>query len=226
MEAGLRNTSRPRVLIADDHAIFAETLRTYLEKAFAVIGVAADGRAMVQEAIKLRPEVVITDVAMPVLNGLDAARRIREQAPKIAFVFLTMLDDANLAAAALELGSAAFLLKCSGGTELLKAMEEILHGRSYLTPKLRAEDWVAAKARARQFSRQLTERQRDVVRLFAEGRPLKEIAATLKLSEKTVEFHKHHIMTAFNLKSNPDLVLFALKQGLISVTSEAYPLAS
>ena len=226
METAFRNTSRPRVLIADDHAIFAETLRTYLQKTFAVIGVAADGRAMVQDAIKLRPEVVIADVAMPLLNGLDAARKIREQAPKIAFVFLTMLDDANLAAAALELGSAAFLLKCSGGTELLKAMEEILHGRSYLTPKLRAEDWVAAKARARQFSKELTERQRDVVRLFAEGRPLKEIAATLKLSEKTVEFHKHHIMKAFNLKSNPDLVLFALKNGLISVTSEAYPLAS
>jgi DNA-binding NarL/FixJ family response regulator len=226
METVHQNAHRPRILIADDHAIFAETLRTYLGTTFTVIGVVADGRSMLQEAIRLRPDVVITDVAMPLLNGLDAARRIREQAPKVAFVFLTMLDDANLAAAALELGSVAFVLKTSGGLELLKAIEEILHGRSYLTPKLRAEDWVAAKARARQFSKELTERQRDFVQLFAEGRPLKEIAVTLKLSEKTVEFHKHHIMEAFNLKSNADLVLFALKRGLISVNSGPYPLAS
>jgi DNA-binding NarL/FixJ family response regulator len=226
METVSRSTSRPRVLIADDHAIFAETLRIYLEKTLAVIGVVADGRAMLREAIRLKPDVVVTDIAMPLFNGLDAARKIREEVPKVAFVFLTMLDDANLAAAVLELGSVAFLLKSSGGLELLKAIEEILHGRSYLTPKLRAEDWVAAKARARQFSKELTERQRNIVRLFAEGRPQKKVAAALKLSEKTVEFHKHHIMKAFNLKSNADLVLFALKHGLISVNSESYPLAS
>jgi DNA-binding NarL/FixJ family response regulator len=217
-----QNTHGPRVLIADDHAIFAESLRAYLEKTCDIIGVVADGRDMLREAVKLRPDVVVADVAMPLLNGLDAARSIRVQAPKVAFVFLTMLDDANLGAAALELGSVAFLLKCSGGQELLRAMQEILQGRSYLTPKLRAEDWVATKARARQFSRELTERQRDFVQLFAEGRPLKEIAAALKLSEKTVEFHKHHIMEAFNLRSNADLVLFALKHGLVSVYPEPF----
>jgi len=226
MEPGLSNTSRPRVLIADDHAVFTETLRIYLEKRFTVIGVVADGRAMLQEAIRTKPDVVVTDISMPLLNGLDAARKIREQAPKVAFVFLTMLDDANLAAATIELGSVAFLLKSSGGLELIKAIEEILRGKSYLTPKLRAEDWVATKVRARQFSKELTERQRDFVRLFGEGQSLKEIAAAFKLSEKTVEFHKYHIMEAFNLKSNADLVLFALKQGLISVNSESYPLAS
>jgi DNA-binding NarL/FixJ family response regulator len=135
-------------------------------------------------------------------------------------VFLTMLDDPNLAAAALELGPVAFLLKHSCGAELLKAIEQILHGRAYVTPKLKAEDWVAAKARARQFSRELTKRQRDVVQLFAEGRPMKEIAAILNLSEKTVEFHKHHVMDAFNIKSNADLVLFGLKRGLIAVNPE------
>jgi DNA-binding NarL/FixJ family response regulator len=217
MKAPHPNSSRPRILIADDHAMFAETLSTYLDKVFTVIGVVADGRAMLKEAIRLRPDVVVTDVAMPVLNGLDAAQRIREHVPKVKFVFLTMLDDANLAAAALELGSVAFLLKSSCGLELLRAIEEILHDRSYLTPKLRAEDWVAAKARARQFSRELTERQRDFVQLFAEGRSLKEIAAVLKVSEKTIEFHKRHIMDAFNLKSNADLVLFALKRNLVSV---------
>ena len=226
MKAPHPNSSRPRILIADDHAMFAETLSAYLDKVFTVIGVVADGRAMLKEAIRLRPDVVVTDVVMPVLNGLDAAQRIREHVPKVKFVFLTMLDDANLAAAALELGSVAFLLKSSCGLELLRAIEEILHDRSYLTPKLRAEDWVAAKARARQFSRELTERQRDFVQLFAEGRSLKEIAAVLKVSEKTIEFHKHHIMEAFNLKSNAELVLFALKRNLVSVNPEPDLLAS
>ena len=164
-----QNASRPRVLIADDHAIFAEALRSYLEKTCSIIGIVGDGRAMLQEAIRLRPDVVVADISMPLLNGLDAARRIREQAPKVAFVFLTMLDDANLAAAAIELGSVAFLLKRSGGLELLKAMEEVLHSRSYLTPKLRAEDWVVAKTRARQFSKELTVRQRDVVQSLCRG---------------------------------------------------------
>jgi DNA-binding NarL/FixJ family response regulator len=226
MKSTAPNAFRSRILIADDHAIFAETLRAYLEKTYAVIGTVADGRAMLQEAIRLKPDVVVADVSMPLLNGLDAARRIREQAPKVTFVFLTMLDDANLAAAALELGRVAFVLKSCGGGEVLKAVEETLHGRSYMTPRLRAEDWVAARSRARQFSKELTERQRDFVQLFAEGRPLKEIAAVLNLSEKTVEFHKHHIMEAFSLKSNADLVLFALKRGLISVKPESYFLAS
>jgi DNA-binding NarL/FixJ family response regulator len=220
------NTVRARILIADDHAIFAEALRAYLEKTYTVIGAVADGRAMLHEAIRLKPDVVVADVSMPLLNGLDAARRIREQAPKVTFVFLTMLDDANLAAAALELGRVAFVLKCCGGGEVLKAVEETLHGRSYMTPRLRAEDWVAAKARARQFSKELTERQRDFVQLFGEGHPLKEIAAVLNLSEKTVEFHKHHVMEAFNLKSNADLVLFAVKRGLISVNPNAPSMTS
>ena len=214
------NTSHTRILIADDHAIFGEALRVYLERTFTVIGVVVDGRALLAAAVTLRPDVIVTDVAMPLLNGLDAARRIREQVPNAKFVFLTMHDDANLAAAAVEIGQVAFVLKNSGGQELLKAIGEILHGRSYLTLKLRPEDWVAAKARARQFSKELTERQRDFVKLFAEGRPMKEIAALLDLSEKTVEFHKHQIMVAFNLKSNADLVLFGVKHGLIAVNSE------
>jgi DNA-binding NarL/FixJ family response regulator len=220
-----QKTPHPGILIADDHAIFAEALRAYLEKIFTVIGVVADGRALLAEAIRLRPDVIVTDVAMPLLNGLDAARRIREQVPHMKFVFLTMHDDANLAAAVLELGRVAFVLKHSSGLELLKAIEQLFHGRSYLTPKLRAEDWVAAKARARHFSKELTTRQCDIVQMYGEGRPMKEIAAVLELSEKTVEFHKHHIMEAFNLKSNADLVLFALKRGLIKVNSEPCPSA-
>jgi DNA-binding NarL/FixJ family response regulator len=214
--------TRMRILIADDHAIFGEALCVYLNRTFTVIGTVADGRALLAEAVRLKPDVIVTDVAMPLLNGLDAARRIREQVPNAKFVFLTMLDDANLAASAAQLGQVGFVLKNSGGLELLKAIEEILHGRSYLTPKLRTEDWVAAKARARQFSKELTKRQREFVQLFAEGRPMKEIAALLNLSEKTVEFHKHRLMVAFNLKSNADLVLFGVKRGLIAVDSEPH----
>jgi DNA-binding NarL/FixJ family response regulator len=130
-----------------------------------------------------------------------------------------MQDDPNLAAAALELGSIGFVLKHAAGTELLKAIDHVLHRKSYLTPKLRADDWVATKARARQYSREMTPRQREIVQMFAEGRPMKQIAGLLNLSEKTVEFHKHHIMVAFNLRSNADLVLFALKKRLISLKS-------
>jgi DNA-binding NarL/FixJ family response regulator len=206
-----------RLLIADDHAIFAEALRVYLEKTHTVVGLARDGPAMVAEAMRLRPDVIVVDVGMPLLNGLDAAQRIKLQAPNIKFVFLTMRDDPNLAAAALELGAIGFVLKNSAGQELLKAIDHVLHGKPYLTPKLRAEDWVETKARARQFSKEMTPQQKTVVQLLGEGRSMKEIAGLLDLSEKTVEFHKHQVMKAFNLGSNAALVLFALKQGLISL---------
>ena len=213
---------RPRFLIADDHEIFAQALRVYLEKLYSVIAVVSDGHAMVREAMRVSPDVIVVDIGMPFLNGLDAARRIKALTPKIKFIFLTMQDDPNLAAAALELGPIAFVLKHSTGPELLKGIEHVLRGRPYLTPRLRAEDWVATKARARQFSKDLTPRQREIVQMFAEGRSMKVIADILKLSEKTVEFHKHHIMESFNLKSNADLVLFALKHQLVSVPPEPY----
>jgi DNA-binding NarL/FixJ family response regulator len=212
--------SRPHLLIADDHAVFAEALRVLLEKTYVVVGIAADGRALVSEATRLNPDVVVVDVGMPLLNGLDAARQLREKVPHVKLVFLTMRDDPNLAAAALELGAVGFVLKHSAARELLTAIEHVLRKQSYLTPQLRAEDWVARKARVQQFSKALTARQREVVQLFAEGCPIKQIAGHLNLSEKTVEFHKHHIMQSFNLKSNADLVLFALKHGLISMPPE------
>lgn len=217
MERGQNDNSLQRLLIADDHAIFAESLRASLKKNFAVVGITLDGRTMVEEAIRLAPDVVIADIGMPLLNGLDAASRIRERAPRVKFVFLTMQDDPNLAAAALELGQVAFVLKHSGMSELQNAIECVLRGQSYMTPKLRSEDWTEMRARVRQFSSELTPRQRDIVQLFAEGGSIKEIASRLNLSVKTVEFHKHHIMSAFNLETNAALVLFALKHGLISV---------
>jgi DNA-binding NarL/FixJ family response regulator len=217
MEALKRENGLVRLLIADDHPVLAEALRASLERTYNVVGIVTDGRAMIEEATSLKPDVVIVDVGMPLLNGLDAARRIKECAPRVKFVFLTMQDDPNLAAAALELGRIAFVLKQSGVLELQKAIECVLRGQSYVTPKLRSLDWTETRARARQFSKELTPRQRDILQLFAEGGSIKEIAGQLSLSEKTVEFHKHHIMAAFNLKSNAALVLFALKHHLISI---------
>jgi DNA-binding NarL/FixJ family response regulator len=215
------NGTPPRFLLADDHTIFVETLRIYLEKYYPVLGIVADGWSLVEETITLKPDIIIADVAMPLLNGFDAARKIRKQIPSVKFVFLTMLEDPNMAAAAaLELGPIAFVLKHSCGKELLKAIDDVLHGKAYLSPKLRAEDWVATKARARQFSQELTSRQREIVQLLAEGRAIKEISGVLDLSTKTIEFHKHHIMQSFNIKSNADLVLFALKRGLISIVPD------
>jgi DNA-binding NarL/FixJ family response regulator len=207
--------SRARLIIADDHAIFSETLRAYLEKSFNVVGVVPDGRSLVKEAVRLQPDVIIVDVGMPLLNGFDAAQRVRKEAPHVKFVFLTMQNDPNLAAAALELGPVGFVLKNADAQELMKAIHSVLRGTSYVTPKMRPQDWTDTKQMAKQFSKELTPRQRDIVQLLAEGRSLKEIAWLLDLSHKTVEFHKHQIREAYHLASNADLVLFAVKQGLI-----------
>jgi len=220
MQAATKEMARPRFLIADDHAIFAEALRVLLERTYPVVGVVADGRALIEAARKLAPEVIVADVAMPVLNGLDAARRILEDSPNIKFVFLTMHVDPNLAAAALELGPVGFILKHGAGTELLMAIDHVLRGKYYLSPQLKTDDWVATRTRARMFTKELTPRQREIVQLYAEGRPLKEIAALLNLSGKTVEFHKHHIIETLHLKNNAGLILYALKHGLISVEPE------
>jgi DNA-binding NarL/FixJ family response regulator len=210
-----------RLLIADDHLIFAEALRAYLERWVTIIGVVTNGLAMVEEVERLKPDIVVVDIGMPLLNGLEAARRVKERSLGPKFIFLTMQDDPNLAAAALELGPIAFILKQSAGPELLTAIDEVLKGHFYLTPRMRASDWVETRSRARQFTKDLTPRQREIVQMLAEGRPIKEIAGLLNLSEKTIEFHKHHIMVSFSIKSNADLVLFALKRGLIHITPGA-----
>jgi DNA-binding NarL/FixJ family response regulator len=209
-----RNSSR--VLIADDHSVVAEGLRSLLEKKYDVVGMVANGRELLAEAPKLKPDVIVLDIGMPLLNGLDAAARLNSSVPQTKLVFLTMKDDPNLAAAALKLGAVAYVLKHAAASELLKAVSEVLQGRSYVTSKLRAENWAVRDARAQQFSKELTPRQQEVLQLLAEGRPMKEIAGILKLSEKTVMFHKYHIMESFNLKNNAELVLFALKHHLIS----------
>jgi len=216
MPAVDHSTARFRVLIADDHSIVAEGLRSLIEKGYEVIGIVRDGRELLVEALKMKPDVIVLDIGMPLLNGLDAAERLKSLLPKVKLVFLTMNDDPNLAAAALNLGAVGYVLKHTAASELLKAVSEVLEGRSYITAKLRPENWAVREARAQQFSKDLTPRQQEVLQLLAEGRPMKEIADILKVSEKTVMFHKYHIMQSFNLKNNAELVLFALKRHLIS----------
>jgi DNA-binding NarL/FixJ family response regulator len=207
---------RARVLIADDHSIVANGLRLVLEKSCDVIGIVQDGRQLLIEAPKLKPDVIVLDIGMPLLNGLDAAERIKPLLPEVKFVFLTMMDDPNLAAAALNLGAVGYVLKQSAVSELLTAVSEVLQGKSYVTPRLQAENWAVREARAQQLSKDLTPRQKEVLQLLAEGRRTKEIADILNVSERTVMFHKYHIMQSFNLKSNADLVLLAIKHHLIS----------
>ena len=216
MEGPRQSANRPRILIADDHSMVAEGLRAVLEKRYEVIGIVPDGRELLSEAPRLKPDVLVVDIGMPFLNGLDAADRLKSILPTVKFVFLTMNVDPNLAAAALAMGPVGYVLKHSAVTELLEAVAEVLQSRPYLTPQLRSENWAIRESRARQFSRDLTPRQKDVLQLLAEGRPMKEIAGILKVSEKTVMFHKYRIMESFNLKTNADLVLFALKHHLIS----------
>jgi DNA-binding NarL/FixJ family response regulator len=210
-----KSSIRPRILLADDHAIVVDGLRALLEKRYDVVGVVADGRTLVSEAPALRPDVVVVDVSMPSLNGLDAAARLMTVLPDVKLVFLTMQDDRNLAAATLRLGAVGYVLKHSAASELMTAISEVLEGRSYVTPKLRPENWAVRDTRAQQYSKELTPRQRDVLQLLAEGRPMKEIAGILEVSEKTIMFHKYHIMQQFNLKNNAEIVLFAVKQHLI-----------
>jgi DNA-binding NarL/FixJ family response regulator len=205
-----------RVLIADDHRIVAEGVRSILERHYEIVGMVNDGQELISEASRLKPDVIVLDIGMPLLNGFEAGRRLKECVPGSRLVFLTMKDDVNLAAATLDLHPVGYVLKNAGAAELLKAIDEVLHGRSYVTERLRPENWAEQAARARQYSKNLTQRQLEVVQLLAEGRPMKEVGDILQISEKTVMFHKYQVMKAFNLKTNADLVLFAHSQHLVS----------
>jgi DNA-binding NarL/FixJ family response regulator len=217
MQTTDRLSRRTRILLADDHAMLTEGLRSLLaENDQDVVGVVTDGRALLEAANTLRPDVVILDISMPLMNGVDAAAKLMQLLPKVKIVFLTMKDDPNLAAALLGLGPVGYVLKHSAASELMTAIAEVMRGKSYVTPRLKPENWAVREARAQQFSKQLTPRQREVLQLLAEGRPMKEVGSILNVSEKTVMFHKYHIMRSFNLRNNAELILLALRQGLIS----------
>lgn len=211
---------RPRVLLADDHLLVAEALKSLLSLEFDLVEVVEDGLQLVAAATRLRPDVIVADITMPHLNGIDALVRLREQGSRVQVVFLTMHKDATFARRALEAGAAGFVLKHSASTELIAAIRAALEGKTYLTPQLAGEVLEAmrqAPERATDPVSALTPRQREVLQLLAEGRSAKEIARSLSISTRTVEFHKYQMMETLGLHTNAELVHFAIKHGLLEL---------
>jgi DNA-binding NarL/FixJ family response regulator len=212
--------SKARVVIADDHPILAEGLRSLLEPEFEVVGVVADGRELVAIAKRQRPDVIIADIAMPLLNGIEAAAQLRELGVKARVIFLTMHRDVVYARRALEAGGAGFVLKHSAPSELLTAVREALQGRTYVTPMIVGEllqSYREGEARPGDPASPLTVRQREVLQLAAEGRSAKEVATLLKISIRTAEAHKARILEILGLTSTAELVQYAIRHGIISV---------
>jgi DNA-binding NarL/FixJ family response regulator len=205
---------RATILLADDHAIVAEGLASLLRVEFALVGTAASGAELLEAARRLRPDVIVTDLAMPGMSGLDALRRLRADGVAAKVVFLTMHADAELAAEALRAGASGFVVKHAAGKELIAAIHAVLRGRTHVTADL-AQDVLETLAEPRAAGvRQLTARQRDVVRLLAEGRTMKETAAVLGLSPRTVETHKYQALEVLGLRTTADLIRYAVEQGL------------
>jgi len=204
------------VLLADDHAIVLEGLRRVLEPDFEIVGEVADGRALVAAAATLLPDIIVTDISMPLLNGIEAIRQIRNVNRKVIIVFLTMHPDVTYAAEALGAGGSAYVLKTSAGAELLDAIREALGGGIYVTPSIDREVVRAQMERAGgdDVTGDLTPRQREVLQLLGEGRSLKDVAAILKISTKTVEFHKYRVMSKLGLRTNAELTKYAVKLGM------------
>lgn len=206
-----------RILLADDHAIILEGLRRILEPHFEIAGEAADGRALVEAALKLRPHVIVADISMPLLNGIDAARQIRKIDQKVKIVFLTMHPDVTYASEALAAGGSGYVLKSSAGTEIVEAIQEALKGRIFITPsidKTLVLDQMGRAGHSRDAGSDLTRRQREVLQLLGEGKSLKETGAILHISIRTVEFHKYQVMKQLGIRSNAELTKYAVKLGI------------
>jgi DNA-binding NarL/FixJ family response regulator len=209
---------RPRVVLAEDHRLLREAFAKLLEPDCDVVGAVADGRALLEVAPKLRPDVVVMDIAMPMLNGLDATRQLKRLMPAVKVIFLTVNEDPDLAAEAFRSGGSAFLLKHSAASELLQAIANVVRGRSYVTP-LATGSMVGSLLRppeSAKRARELSVRQREVLQLLAEGRTMKEIAAILKITPRTVAHHKYSMMEELGIKSSAELVRFAIKMRLVS----------
>lgn len=209
---------RPRVLLADGYALLLEAVEKLLEAQCDVVGRVADGRALVETALRLRPDVVVLDISMPSLNGLDAGRRIKQEMPDVKLVFLTVAEDLGLAAEAFRIGASGYLLKSSSASELFQAIREVCAGRRYVTPLVAQSvlDSLQQNGNSRQSFRRLTPRQREVLQLLAEGRSMKQAAAILEVTPRTIAFHKYRIMEQLGLGSNAELIQFAFRQGIVS----------
>jgi DNA-binding NarL/FixJ family response regulator len=217
---------RPRVLLADDHQMLADALESVLKVRFEVVGKVSDGRALLEAAAKLQPDVVVLDIGMPRLNGLDAGRQIHKAWPQMKLVFMTMQGDPYLVGEAFHAGASAFLLKEGAASELTKAIDQALKGGTYVSPSA-AEGLATISLRNpknRGNAPEPTPRQREVIQLLAEGRSMKQVASELKITTRTVAEHKYAVMDLLQLKTNADLVQYAIERGIISLhrNSSAY----
>ena len=213
--SGTQSPRRARVLLADDHVLVAEACKKLLEPEFEVVGTVADGRALLRASAELKPDVIICDIAMPLLNGLDAADHAKQATPDVRLVFLTMNTDPEVAAEAFRRNASGYLLKTSAASELVVAVRAALKGERYLSPQLSRGSIPGFLRKHGSEPPQLTERQREVLQLLAEGRSMKEVAAVLNLATRTIAFHKYRIMKILGLKTNADLVQYAIRNSII-----------
>lgn len=207
---------RIRILLADDHKIVLDGLRSLLEPQFELVGTVGDGRALVAAVEDLHPDVIVVDISMPLLNGIEAVRQIKKLDKQVKVVFLTMHPDVIFAIRAFEAGASGYVLKHSASSELLTAIHEAIKGRTYVTPMIAGELVQAYKGgtyRQGEEAQQLTQRQREILQLLVEGKSAKEVANLLNISPRTVEFHKYNMMSKLNLKSVSALIQYAIKHG-------------
>lgn len=211
--------NRSRVLIADDHTLVADLCKKLLETEFDVVGIVSDGHALVRSAVDLKPDVIVVDVGMPILNGLDAGQQVKEMLPAVKLVYLTMNPDPEVAAEAFRRGASGYLLKTCAAGEMVIAVRKVLRGMSYMSPGLSKETVSYLRNQSKMLveeEERLTERQREVLQLLAEGKVMKEVGGILNMTTRTVAFHKYRIMDVLGAKSNADLVRYAVRNHMIA----------
>ena len=212
-------TSRSRILIADDHNLVAELCKRLLETEFDVVGVVNDGRALVRAASELKPDVIVLDIAMPILNGLDAGRQVKEILPAMKLVYLTMNPDVDVAAEAFRCGASGYLLKTCASAEMVVAVRQVLRGKTYMSSALSRDTVNFLRRRDKQLVNEddrLTERQREVLQLLAEGKVMKEVGDILHMTTRTVAYHKYRMMEVLGAKSNAELVKYAVRNHMVA----------
>ena len=212
-------SNRPHIVIADDHTFMADACKKLLEPKYDVVATVGDGRALVRIAATLKPQVIIIDIGMPLLNGLDAGHQVKQLLPSVKLVFLTMNTDPVLAAEAFRRGASAYLLKTCGASELIAAVREVLKGMSYVSPAIAKETVDLLLRKDKEFIEEgdrLSERQREVLQLLAEGKSMKEVAYELNVAADTVAKQKYRIMKTLNVKNTAELVQYAIGNHIIA----------
>ena len=209
---------RPRVILADDHTMILDALKNLLEPEFEVVGTFADGRALMEGAARLIPNVIVLDIGMPTMNGLNAGERLKQEMPLVKLVYLTMNHDPDMAGEAFRLGASAYLLKNSAAAELQNAIREVVRGGFYITPLMTKgmDGSFVQNFKLRKSTTPLTLRQKEVLQLLAEGRSMKEVAFVLNVSPRTVAFHKYTMMEHLQIRSNAELIEYAMRSSIVA----------